>query len=320
MSLDKIRDIINKHKSFLILTHVNPDGDALGSQIALARILRRRGKKVFMFAEERPPHMYRFLPGIDKIKTNYRSFKKKTDVVIVLDCAKTSRVGKVQDLISNQLVINIDHHPAKREETSVVLRNTYVAATSVLIYKLFRKMKVKIDKETALLLYLGIVTDTGSFRYSNTSSQTYRIASDLVKLGARPNYVNKQLYEAESLKKLRLLGLCLETLKLYDYGKICTMKATNKMYERTSSGPEYTEDFVNFPRKIKGVSVAIFFRENKENNIIKVSFRSKEKINVDKIARIFDGGGHPQASGCKLEGNIEEVEKKILKTVREFTK
>ena len=315
---DKIEEAINKNKNFLILTHVNPDGDALGSQLALRRILRSLNKNVYALAEERIPPMYKFLPDIDKIYTDYKRFKSRFDVVFILDCPTIARVGKIESLISDSLIINIDHHPGRRKEMDIVFKDTNAAATAILIYKLFKNMKVKIDKKTALLLYVGIVTDTGFFRYANTNSEAYKISSELVKLGVVPNEVNKQLYESESIKRLKLLGLSLETIRLYKGGKISTMETTRDMYAKTGGRPEYTEDFVNFPKSIKGVSIAVFFKEDTKTRTVKVSFRAKGKIDVDKIARIFGGGGHPQASGCTLKGTIRENKDKVIRILKKF--
>ena len=318
MIISKIKKAINKNKSFLILTHVNPDGDALGSQLALRRILKSLNKDVYVVAEERVPPMYKFLPDANKIQTDYKRFKSKFDVVFILDCPKIARVGKVEDLISGSLIINIDHHPGRTKEMDIVFKDTNAAATAVLIYKLFKNMRVKIDKKTALLLYVGIATDTGFFRYTNTDAEAYKISSELVKLGVVPNEINKQLYESESIKRLKLLGLSLETIKLYKTGKIITMETTKDMYTKTGSGPEYTEDFVNFPRSIKGVSVAAFFREDKKAQTVKVSFRAKGKVDVDKIAKVFGGGGHPQASGCTLKGNLKKNKNKVIRVLKKF--
>jgi bifunctional oligoribonuclease and PAP phosphatase NrnA len=320
MSLRRIKEVIDKNDSFLILTHIDPDGDALGSQMALARALKKLGKAVYMMAETEPPPMYRFLPEASQIKTDFKGFKKEIDVVFVLDCTNLKRTGKLEKLINGRLVINIDHHPGQKQDMDIVLNDTTAASTSILIYKLIKLLKVEIDSKTALLLYLGIATDTGSFKYSNTNPQAHRIAASLVKLGARPDYVNKNLYESQSIKKLRLLGLCLNTIKLHSDGKVAVMTATKRMYRETNGGPEYTEDFVNFPRSIKGVSVAVFLREDPKKEIIKVSFRSKEKINVDRIARLFGGGGHPEASGCILKGSLGSCQKQVLKAVKKFLK
>lgn len=320
MNIQKIIKTINKHKSFLIITHVNPDGDALGSQLALARVLRQLGKKVYMLAESPLPYMYKFLPDVNKIKTNFKTFNKKFDVVIILDCTNISRVGKLKKLIKEQIKITIDHHPGDGHYMGTLFKDTTYAATCEMIYKLFEKMKAKIDDKTSALLYAGIATDTGFFRYSNTTPRTHKIASSLIELGAEPVHLMSQLYESESIKRLRLLGLSLLTLKLHKNGKIASMKVTSQMYRRTNTGPQYTEEFANFPRSIKGVLIAILLKSDKKKDIVKISLRSKHKVNVDKIARIFGGGGHPQASGCTLKGNIDEVEKKVVKIIKKFIK
>jgi phosphoesterase RecJ-like protein len=273
-----------------------------------------------MAQDTKVPDMYEFLPDVKKIKTHLDRLKEKTDVVIIVDCASTKRTGKAEKLISDQVIVNIDHHPGRRTKMDYVLKDTKTAATSELIYLLFKEMKVKIDKKTALLLYVGIETDTGSFKYTNTTSQTHMIVAELLDKGADPDYVNKKIYESESPKKLKLLALCLDTLELFKEGKIAAVKTTKSMYKKTNSGPEYTENFVNFPRRIKAVQVAVFFKEEKRGNKTKVSFRSKGQIDVDKIARVFGGGGHPEAAGCTLKGKIEDNKNRVIKEIKKHVK
>lgn len=320
MSLKKTINAIRKHKSFLVITHINPDGDALGSQLAVARMLEELGKKVYILAEKDTPPAYKFLPDINKIKTNFRKFKGKFDALIIVDCTEISRIGMLKEVIGGKLKIKIDHHPGGGDKGDIIFKNTSSGATAELVYILFKKLGVKIDKKTATLLYTGIATDTGSFRYSNTTSLTHKIISDLIKLGTEPAYIANRLYESSSLKRLKLLALSLSTLKLYDKGKIASMKITKKMYLETNTSPQDVEEFVAFPRSIEGVYVAILLKQEKRGGRVKVSFRAKGNVDVNKIAGIFNGGGHFQASGCTLEGDIDKIEKKVVTVIKRFIK
>ncbi len=319
MNFKKVIKALNARKSFLIASHINPDCDALGCQLALARVLRAKGKKVYLIADSAVPAAYNFLPDIDKIKTNILSFKGSFEAALILDCPGLTRIGKVSALIKNHLIITIDHHPGKcLPPVNLCLKDPKSASTAEILYRLFKEMKVKIDKKTALLLYTGIATDTGFYKYPNTTSDVHKISAELIKLGVRPWQVASRLYESETLKRLKLLGLSLKTLKLHCGSKAAVMKVLNNMYEQTGTGSEHTDGFVNYPKSIKGVDLGILLRHDKQKGIVKASFRSKSRINVNKLAGIFKGGGHHRASGCTIRGNMDAVERMIIKEVKKI--
>ena len=189
-----------------------------------------------------------------------------------------------------------------------------------MVYDLFKAFKVKIDMDDAIALYAAIMTDTGSFRYSNTSSKTHRIAAELIDIGVKPYEMHTKIYETSSVQDTNLLGESLQTMKLTEDGKIAWLWVTKEMLKKTKASLEGTEGIINFARSIDGVEIAILFRETGTEDRVKVSFRSKGKVDVNKLAGLFGGGGHPTASGCTVFGKIEDVEKKVLEKAKEMFK
>jgi phosphoesterase RecJ-like protein len=212
----------------------------------------------------------------------------------------------------------IDHHPTiSPDKRHIIWVDVKASAAGELIYKLLKALRIPIDKKIATNLYTAILTDTGGFRYSNTSIESVRIASNLIEAGAEPWKIAKEVYESISLNCLRLLSQMLQTLE--KQGKIAWVTVTRLMFKKTSTCAQDTENFVDYPRKVKGIEVAVFFRE-KAKNRCKVSLRSKGKVNVADIAKTFGGGGHVSAAGCVVNGSLTEVKKKVLKAVRKALK
>ncbi len=318
----KLLSIIRQNKSFLIVCHVNPEGDAIGSILALALGLKKLGKKdVSLLSRDGVTETLKFLPSAKLIKQTPP--KKEVDVLCLVDCNTLERTG-FKELKAKQTVI-IDHHilpdDADKSELYGKLAANIIdpeaAAAGILIYKLLSALKISIDKNIAANLYTAILGDTGGFRYSNVSPESLKIASHLVEAGARPWDIAKALYENVPYKTLELLGLSLSTLGTD--GAAAWMSTTANMFKKTGTSAEDTEDFVEFPRKIKGIEAAAFFRED-SSGLIKISLRSKGRVNVEKIAKSFGGGGHAAAAGCRIKGTLQEVQGKVLTAVRKAIK
>ncbi len=315
MDITKVVEAINKYDSFLIASHVNPDGDAVGSQLALKSLLEQKKKKVIVVNAEPIPFTYSFLgkwicPGELKSKPNF-------EVAIIVDSAGLKRLGEtILPLLSDKILINIDHHISNERFGRINWIDSEASATGEMIYHLYKKMDCKISKDGALALYVAILTDTGLFRYTNTDSTTHDIASELLKIGIEPQWVAERIYGINSLAGVKLLALTLSTVKVNDSGRIGWLYVRSDMLKKTGASFQDTKDFVNHVRSIRGLEVAIFFSETEAKDEIRVSFRSKGKADVNAIAKNFQGGGHPQASGCRIKGKLDEVIPMVIAKVQ----
>jgi len=317
-------NIINNGKTFLIVSHENPDCDAIGSVLALNAALKSMGKNTYCYNRSGVPEHLRFLPGHEIIKN---SLDKKTgnyfDAVFILDSADLSRVGEeIEEFIRNSQLKNyviIDHHKTNTIKFGCSYVDVNAASTGVIIFRLLMDMDVQISPDMAKCLYTTLVGDTGSFQYSNANPEAFSIASRLVEYGADPEEVSTELFESESENKIRLLSLILNTLELHNNDRIATLYATKKMYEATQTGREDTEGVVNFARSIKGVKVAMLFKEESDghNELWKVSIRSKSDTDVTRVAQRFGGGGHQKAAGFVVNGSIAQAKKQVLTRLTE---
>ncbi|GBD96835.1 MAG TPA: bifunctional oligoribonuclease/PAP phosphatase NrnA [Nitrospirae bacterium] len=321
-SFSKFISLIKQNRSFLITGHINPEGDSLGSSLALALGLKKMGKKdVCVLSKDPVPEILKFLPSSKIVRQKPPG--KEFDVVFMVDCNDIERTG-YEGFRAKKTAI-IDHHvlPANAEKSefyksvSASYIDTGAAAAGVLIYKLLTALKIPVDKNMATNLYTAILVDTGGFRYSNASAESLRIASHLVAAGARPWDISKEVYESMPFRSMKLLGLSLATLERKE--GIAWITTTNGMFKKTGATAEDSEDFVDFPRKVKDIEVAVFFRQNGAKSY-KLSFRSKGRVNVQKIAKSFGGGGHFAAAGCKINGSLKEVQNKVFSAVRKAIK
>jgi len=316
-NIRKIAKVLNSRDNFLITAHVNPEGDSIGSQLALYHILKRIGKNVMIVNQDPVPNNLKFLPGADIISRNIPEGIEDT-IVIMLDCPVRERTGKVNRALNeDQFVVNIDHHVSNEFFGDLNWVNKDASSAGEMIYHLSCEMKIGIDKPLAMNIYAAIVTDTGMFNYDNTSSETHMIAGELLKAGVPAGSMYNNLYEQRSPEEIIMLGKVLSTLTLVPGEDIAYMVLTKDMCgeERGASIP--TDGFINFARSVKGVEVAVFFREGEEDiKKINVSFRSSEKVNVNQIASRFGGGGHAKAAGCVLLTGLEQAKREILEAVR----
>jgi len=318
MSVRTIKQAIKRFNKFLITSHINPEGDAIGSQAAMACLLRKLGKKFVMLDDSPVPKLLRFMRGTEGIsKEMPHNFNYQA--VIIMDSPDLARIGRVNDYIKkDSVIINIDHHISNVNFGKYNWVEPDYSSTGEMVYDLFKAFKVKIGMDEAVALYAAIMTDTGSFRYSNTSSKTHRITAELIDIGVKPYEMHSRIYETSSIQDTNLLGEALQTMKITDDGKIAWLWVTKEMLKKTNASLEGTEGIINFGRSIGGVEIAVLFRETGTKDRVKVSFRSKGAVDVNKLAGYFGGGGHPTASGCSVLGKIEEVEKKVLEKAKEM--
>ncbi|MFH1287703.1 MAG: bifunctional oligoribonuclease/PAP phosphatase NrnA [bacterium] len=321
--LTAIAETIKKSDNFLIVSHINPDGDSVGSQLALAKVLENFGKKITILNQHPVPDMYKFLWGNEKIK-NEISPSEKFDIAVVLDASDETRLGDVVNKALEKVpfIINLDHHVSNNGFGKLCYLNQDASATAVIIYDLIVLLNGKIDRDIAECLYTGILTDTGSFNYLNTDSKSHRVVADLMEYGLIPNKIYEEIYEIFNIITIKLLGSALSSVEINSTGKIAWMKIKQNDYDLSSLTSGETEGFINYVQMIKGVKVSLFFREftNDKNQLVtKVSFRSKEGLDVNKIAGAFGGGGHFRAAGCVILGDVDAVVEKVVNEVEKYT-
>ncbi len=319
MSLKKLVEAVRKNKSFLITTHTSPEGDALGSELAMLFLLRSLKKKVAIVNQDAVPYEYSFLPNIEEVKI----FNKKInladfDCLLIVDCSDLKRCGQLlSSSVSGLPIINIDHHISNEIFGDVNWVDPKASACCELVYKLFKELKVPINKDIATFLYVGIMTDTGSFRYSNTTGYTHKVASDLVGRGLDIPFIFKKIYGSIPISDALFLTKVFPTMKLECRGRLAWFQIARKELKIQNTAFDFTENILSFARSIKGVEVVALFRELPERkNTIRVNLRSQGKVDVNKIASLFGGGGHKTASGCTVNGTLEGVRRAVLSRIR----
>jgi len=313
---DAIQDIVSvirANTSFLITSHENPDGDAVGSSLALASFLCKIGKEVCVHLRDQVPDLYAFLPGVDTVSPHIPD--RDFDVAFVQDVGEYRRAGDEFCAFKRiGVLVNLDHHLGCDNFGAHNLIDPQAAATGVLVYRVISAFGYPLDRETALCLYVSIITDTGSFRYSNANPEAFTIAGEMIGCGINAWDVAEQLYENQPRKRLELLAKCLPTLDVISNGQAASVSITLDMYAVTATDAELTDGFINYPRSIRGVEVAIFFRQLSEQRY-KVGFRSKGKVNVAGFAAQLGGGGHHNAAGCTVDGTLDEVKAQVYAIV-----
>ncbi len=305
----EIGKIIKEKSSFLVVTHKNPDGDAIGSSFALYNVLKELGKTVYLEIPTKPAYIYDFLDDYNAVEITTNS--KDVEVIIALDSAEMHRCGLDKEYVKDKLLINIDHHKTNPGFGNINLIEPEAAAVGCIVYDILKSNGLPITKKTAEYLYLSILTDTGSFRYSSTSPKTFKVAADLLEKGVEPWYIASNVYEREKPETYKLLSLTLDTLELHLSGKLALLYTTQDMFKRTNTTADNTESFVNFARSIRGVEVGVFLRED-EPNVFKISIRSRGSVDVSEVAARFEGGGHKNAAGGTLRAPLKEAKQKII--------
>ena len=312
---DEIVHVINTSKTFLVSSHERLDGDALGSALSMYHILCDLGKDVVVYNQDETPDIYQFLPGADIIVHTLDPLKK-FDVAIILDCSGLDRVGDMANHIHAAVgfIINIDHHISNDKFGDYLLVDHSASSTGEIIYRFLDALETSLTEDIATNIYAAIMTDTGSFRYSNTTSDTFKVAAELVEKGADCRLIAELIYETKPLPQIRLLGMALDTLEFCEQGEIGSVVVTQKMMRDVGALIEHTEGIIDLVRSVKGVEIAIFYCEMAVNHF-KVSLRSKREIDVARIASEFGGGGHVNAAACRITGDIENIKKRLIDAV-----
>jgi phosphoesterase RecJ-like protein len=313
---EQIGQALREHQTFAVLSHVRPDGDALGSQLALGLSLKGLGKDVRIWNEDGMLEKYSFLPKAELL-TKPPAEPQDVDVIIALDTAIQNRLGTALPAISaSRLCINIDHHPSNPGYGDIIYIDAEAPATGQILFELITSEKLPLNREIAENLYVAISTDTGSFQYPNTTARTFEIAAELVRIGVDVGRVSRLTYENYPRRRVELLRDLLGTMRFDANYRIASFSLSLATAKNLGVLPEDNEGLIDHLRAIRGVIVAIFSEELADGKV-RVSMRSKtEKVNVCAICEKFGGGGHVLAAGARVRGPLAEVESKILEEVR----
>lgn len=303
--------LVLREKRFLIATHINPEGDALGSSLALSMALESLGKETVVYDRDRVPGSYRFLPGHERFTSVLTQQAADGAPLILLDCNEPDRAGLDDIRISYSAVI--DHHETEKGFGDIRWIEPGAAAAGLMVFHLIKGLGVPISRDMAMNLYTALAIDTGTFRYSNVTSDVLRTAAELVDAGADPAAVAVGLYETWSRGRFSLLIEVLNTLEISDRTAITV--ASREMFTRTGTSGEDTENFANFPRMMRDIEVSAFFRETEDG--WKVSLRSRG-LNVARVAARFNGGGHRSAAGYRVKGDLRSAKKTLIKAVADL--
>ncbi len=308
--LQQVLQAVERHHSFVVTSHARPDGDAVGSSLAMAQVLRAMGKKAEVVLADSVPVLYQPLPYAQTVQHSSR-VNGHYDAAIVLECDSAQRT-RVEGL-EQYFLISIDHHASSRPWAHVNWIDSNACAVGEMVYRLALAGKVEITPEIATCLYAAVITDTGSFSYSSTNAHTFQLAKELVEWGAQPAEIAHNVYYSSPLAKMRLLGVALNSLQ--DDGGVTWMHVSRHDMDRCGAIDEDCEGLVNYALGIAGVEVAVFFREI-ANERIRVSIRSKGAVNVAGIAEKFGGGGHECAAGFSVAGPMHTAMEKVLHETR----
>ncbi len=317
-SLDEIVERIKKSKKVLVTGHIKPDGDDISSVATMVLMLRKMGKTAEGCIADNIPWFYRGLYGVSVIKRIEQLRDYEYDTSIVVDCSEISRIGDSIELLRGRKPdITLDHHKTNVGFGEFDFYDSSYAAAAVIVYEIGKKLGIDYDSNLAEINLLGIATDTGFFRYINTDYKVFSYAAQLVKLGADIQHISSAVLEHKTLNELKLQSEMLNTLKIEEDGKLAWAYISSDMFRRNNCTDEDAGGFVGEIRAIYGVEVAILFIEWPENQV-NISFRSKNYVDVSKIALDFGGGGHARASGCSCKNaNLEEMIEKVVKKAKE---
>ena len=310
---DRFRAFLEAHRTFLILSHVDPDGDAIGSCLALARVIGGMGKEAVVVNDSPLPDSLRFLPNSEWVLRPRDVEGRAFDAVFILDCSSVDRVGdETAKLIPPGVpVANVDHHAANDGFGDPRLVNVDASATAELIHEILEACGLPVDAETAECLYAGVASDTGAFRHPNTTPRALRLAARLVERGARPARTAEALYGRKSEASLKILGMALTSLEAHSGGQVGVITISRDMFERAGAAAEDADGIVQFAKSLAGTRVGLLVQEIAPGEI-RLSFRSDGTVDVNEVASRFGGGGHKNAAGARLRGDLRAIHDQAL--------
>jgi bifunctional oligoribonuclease and PAP phosphatase NrnA len=311
--LSQVVELIESKRRFAITSHIRPDGDSLGSSLGLYWLLRSLDKDVEVIMRDSVPHAYQQLPGANDVRVT-PAVDQTYDAVFVIECSDISRPGLI-DLDKN-FVVNIDHHSTTALFGAINWIDSTASAVGEMIYNLCKATGVRVTKEIAECAYTALITDTGSFHFSNTTERTFKVASELVRTGVRPAKTAEAVFASYPWSRIQLMGAVLSTARRESTGRVAVMRLTTEMQERTGASDEDADGFVNYPLTVGEVEAVALLKEC-GNQTYRTSLRSKGDVNVARVAEKFGGGGHRNAAGCTLTGTWEEAEQEIVGLLRD---
>ena len=311
--LSQVVELIENKQDFAITTHVKPDGDGVGSSLGLCWLLRSLGKSAEVVVRGDIPLAYRGLPGADSIR-DIESIDKDYDAIFVIECSDLERPGIAG--LREQFTVNIDHHATSEHFGTVNWIDSTASAVGEMIYNLVKAIGGRVTREIAECVYMALVTDTGSFHFSNTTERTLKVASELIKAGAKPADISEAVYSNYPWSRIELMRQVLATVKRDETGRVASLRQTLKMREEAGAVDGDNNGFVNIPLAARDIVACVYMREVGENSY-RVSLRSKGDINVAKVAERWGGGGHRNAAGLRIAGDWDENERELIEAVRE---
>ncbi len=323
-NIDTIVQLIRSHGEFVLTTHVNPDGDGLGSELALARTLEKMGKHVTILNHSETPDNYKFLDKNRKIirfvPEAHTTILQQAEVIFVVDTNQPNRLRSMEPFVLQSMAVKvvIDHHLDASDFAQHYLIDENATSTGEIIFRLLTALDGKpFEKEIADALYTAIMTDTGSFRYPRTDPETHTIVATLLQCGTDPTEIYSNVYENWTPGRLRLLGEALDSLKTEYGGKLAIMICTRKMFQQTGTSEVETDNFTTYPMSVQGVLVGILI--NELENGVKISFRSKGEIPINELAKEFEGGGHKNAAGARLHDvSLTDAIKSVIERAEKY--
>lgn len=314
MVMSSIAAALSKSNRIGITFHSSPDGDSIGSSLALLQALLILKKDAYIMCDDIAPEAYSFLPFISYINNAYKRVKDNTDCVVVLDCGSYDRIAAdIKDSTQKFTLINVDHHLTNQYYGDMNLVDVNASAVGEIVYKMIMSLNVHLDENMAICLYTSILTDTGGFKYSNTTSETHSIIGELISTGINFSDAHRLIFENKKYERIKLYGSVINEMYLTASGRICVMKLTHDMLINTGNKASDTSDIISIGMEIDTVEVAVLLKEVPEG--IKISIRSKSLVDVRKIAELFGGGGHTRAAGLSMNKHIDEAEKIIINLV-----
>ena len=321
-AIDAVLTALRDKETAVLTTHINADGDGCGSEIALAAWLREEGTEAFIVNPTPLPQSYRFLVPddswvVDATSAEAQELCDGADIAVVLDTGEVPRIGRVRRLIDGLPTVVIDHHPSgDRPIEGVSFRDSGASATGELVFDLIHRAGGPWSAMGDLGMYVAILTDTGSFRFSNTTTTSFRIAAELVDRGVSPDETYRRIYGAVPRRRFHLLESALALLEVDEEGGVAWMTVPADQFDALGAIADDLEGMVDYPRSVEGVEVGLLFRQIPQKGI-KVSFRSNGAVNVNALARRFGGGGHVRAAGALIEGRMDQVRQDVTHATRE---
>ncbi len=311
--LSQVVELIETKRKFAITSHIRPDGDSLGSSLGLCWLLRALDKDVEVIMRDPVPHAYQQLPGAKEVRVT-PSVDDSYQAVFVIECSDITRPGLID--LEKQFVVNIDHHSTTALFGKINWIDSTASAVGEMIYNLCKATGVRVTKEIAECVYTALITDTGSFHYSNTTERTFKVASELMKSGLKPAKTAEAVFASYPWSRIQLMGAVLSTARRDSTGRVAFLRHSLEMQHTAEASDEDADGFVNYPLTVEEVEAVAMLKEC-EPGVYRTSLRSKGDVNVAKVAEKFGGGGHRNAAGCTLRGTWEEAEEKIIGLLQE---